>query len=80
MSPNAVKQGPQSETFSNIGKSKFSQGESTYSKGMASINYEDLEIDHNAESVYQSDVRKTGISTIQETKVSELSINKLPTF
>ena len=52
MSPNAVKQGPQSETFSNIGKSKFSQGESTYSKGMASINYEDLEIDHNAESVY----------------------------
>jgi hypothetical protein len=56
-----VKQGPLSETFSNKGKSKFSHGNSTYSKGVLSINYEDLEIDHNAESVYYA---KTGISSV----------------
>ena len=57
MSPNVVKKGPQSESFLNIGKSKFSQGNSS----VLSINYEDLEIDHNAESVYYA---KTGISSV----------------
>ena len=61
MSPNVVKKGPQSETFSNTGKSKFSQGYSNYSKGVLSINYEELEIGHNAESVYYA---KTGISSV----------------
>ena len=39
MSPNVVKKGTQSESYSNIGKSKFSQGNSS----VLSINYEDLE-------------------------------------